>query len=159
MCSIISESVNEIKCKLNKLNELKSLCKSLDKIQCILNLNNSVLCEAIECENNDYLDMNLNIGLNLCKISDKMLSNHLTRHLRAYYSTHCDSKPFKCLFQNCFKQFKSKSGLNTHKLIHNKSVEYLSCFWPKCQFKTKIQSELTRHQLMHSEIKQFKCNY
>ena len=72
----MSESLNEIKCKFSKLNELKSLCKSLDKIKCIFAQNNSVLCEAIECENNDYLDLNFNIDLNLCKISHKMLSNH-----------------------------------------------------------------------------------
>src|ERR1700728_412729 len=88
----MSESLNEIKCKFSKLNELKSLCKSLDKIKCIFKQNNSVLCEAIECENNDYLDLNFNIDLNLCKISDKMLSNHNTRHETKYYSTHCRRK-------------------------------------------------------------------
>src|SRR5579871_1210801 len=101
----MSESLNEIFSKFSKLNELKSLCKSLDKIKCIFKQNNSVLCEAIECiecENNDYLDLNFNIDLNLCKISDKMLSNHNTTHLRAYYSTHCllMYNTFKCLHQN-----------------------------------------------------------
>ena len=80
MCGKVSDVLTEMKSKLNKLNSLKSLCKSLDKIKCIFTQNNSVLCEAIECENNDYFDMNFTIDLNLCKISDKMLSNHNTRH-------------------------------------------------------------------------------
>ena len=77
MCSQMSEVLSEMKCKLNAM---KSLCKSLDKIKCILNQNNSVLFSGIECENNDYLWHSLTIDLNLCKISDKMLSNHNTTH-------------------------------------------------------------------------------
>src|ERR1700691_1620245 len=99
----MSESLNEIKCKFSKLNELKSLCKSLDKIKCIFKQNNSVLCEAIECENNDYLDFNANIDLNLCKISHKMIYNHNTRHHTKYYSTINTIKPFYCLMKNCGK--------------------------------------------------------
>jgi len=50
--------------------------------------NNSVLFSGIECENNDYLWHSLTIDLNLCKISDKMLSNHNTTHtLNTYLST------------------------------------------------------------------------
>ena len=68
MCSqLVSNKVlNEMKCGFNSL---KSLCKSLDKIKCIFTQNNSVLCEAIECQMNCYLDMNFTIDLNLCKIS------------------------------------------------------------------------------------------
>ena len=72
MCS---KMLSEMKCGFNSL---KSLCKSLDKIKCIFTQNNSVLCEAIECQINCYLDMNFTIDLNLCKISHKMLSNHNT---------------------------------------------------------------------------------
>ena len=99
------------------------------------------MCEAIECiecENNYYLDMNFNIDLNLCKISHKMLSNHNTFAQTHYYSTHykLNNNTFKCLHQNCGKSYKYKHDLKKHELIHNKSIEYLKCFWPKCQFKT-----------------------
>ena len=72
MCS---KMLSQMKCGFNSL---KSLCKSLDKIKSIFTQNNSVLCEAIECQINSYLDMNFTIDLNLCKISHKMLSNHNT---------------------------------------------------------------------------------
>ena len=52
--------------------------------------NNSVLCETIECENNDYFDMNFTIDLIECKISDKLLSNHNTYITKfKYYFTNC----------------------------------------------------------------------
>src|ERR1700685_1624537 len=115
----MSGSLNEIKCKFSQLNHWKSLCKSLDKIKCIFKQNNSVLCEAIECENNDYLDMNFNIDLNLCKISHKMLSNHnlLTTKITKYYSTHSQQNTFKCLLKNCGKSYTNKKSLNNHKII------------------------------------------
>ena len=79
MCSVVNEVLFEMKCELNKLNDLKSLCRRLDKIKCFLSQNASVLCEGIECENAVNLSMNCNsIDLNSCKISDKMLSNHNT---------------------------------------------------------------------------------
>src|ERR1700759_4746659 len=69
----------EIKCEFNRLSECMSLCQSLDKMQCFLSQNASVLCFGIECENAMNLSMNCNsIDLNSCKISDKMLSNHST---------------------------------------------------------------------------------
>ena len=69
----------KIMIELNKLSEFRDLCQSLDKMQCFLSQNASVLCEGIECENAVNLSMNCNsIDLNSCKISDKMLSNHNT---------------------------------------------------------------------------------
>ena len=122
------EVLIEMKSKLRKLCDFRDLCQSLDKMQCFLSQNASVLCEGIECENAVNLSMNCNsIDLNSCKISDKMLSNHNTINtLNTYHYFHCfwpkcqfktsheskltkhllihsNTKPFKCDFDNCNK--------------------------------------------------------
>ena len=121
-------------CELNRLSECISLCQSLDKMQCFLSQNASVLCEGIECENAVNLSMNCNsIDLNSCKISDKMLSNHNTintlntyhistvfglnvniktryeKHLTNHQIIHTNIKQFKCDFNNCNKVYKQYS--------------------------------------------------
>ena len=101
MCQILV--LNEIKCLLTKLWEIKDLCQSLDEMQCFLSQNASVLCEGIECENAVNLSMNCNsIDLNSCKISDKMLSNHNTINtLNTYHYFHCFWP--KCQFKTRYK--------------------------------------------------------
>ena len=85
------DKVSEMMCQLYNLCEFRDLCQSLDKMQCFLSQNASVLCEGIECENAVNLSMNCNsIDLNSCKISDKMLSNHNTINtLNTYHYFHC----------------------------------------------------------------------
>ena len=80
-----------MKCLLSNLFAFRDLCQSLDKMQCFLSQNASVLCEGIECENAVNLSMNCNsIDLNSCKISDKILSNHNTINtLNTYHYFHC----------------------------------------------------------------------
>ena len=99
-------------CELNRLSECISLCQSLDKMQCFLSQNASVLCEGIECENAVNLSMNCNsIDLNSCKISDKMLSNHNTINtLNTYHYFHCFWP--KCQFKTQYK-----NNLTKHQLI------------------------------------------
>src|SRR5882757_2104236 len=99
-----------------KLNAMKSLCKSLDKIKCILNQNNSVLFSGIECENNDYLWHSLTIDLNLCKISDKMLSNHNTTHTLNTY--------LNCFWSKCRFKTSQKVNLIRHQLRHLSESQY-----------------------------------
>ena len=102
--------ISEIMYKLIKLNDLKSLCQSLDKMQCFLSQNASVLCEGIKCENAVNLSMNCNsIDLNSCKISDKMLSNHNTIHtLNTYHYFHCFWS--KCHFKSRYKKLILKNN-------------------------------------------------
>src|SRR5882757_9207951 len=113
-----------------KLNAMKSLCKSLDKIKCILNQNNSVLFSGIECENNDYLWHSLTIDLNLCKISDKMLSNHNTTHTLNTY--------LNCFWPKCQYKAKSKSELIRHQLKHS-NINQFKCENHNC---TKIFTQI-----------------
>ena len=117
MCKLLSE----IMCDLCKLHYLKSLCQSLDKMQCFLSQNASVLCEGIECENAVNLSMNCNsIDLNSCKISDKMLSNHNTINtLNTYHYFHC-------FWPKCHYKTRHRGHLATHKLIHKISPHNLT---------------------------------
>ena len=139
-----SKMLSQMKCGFNSL---KSLCKSFDKIKSIFTQNNSVLCEAIECQINCYLDMNFTIDLNLCKISHKMLSNHNTINtLNTYYRCfwpkclyktsiktnlishqliHSSIKQFKCDFNNCNKVYTSKCALFSHKTSVHSNVRYV----------------------------------
>src|ERR1700712_69958 len=111
MCSI-TERVNELSNKLIKLNEMKKLCKSLDKIKCILNENNNKILSqtVIECENNYYLD--LNFDLKICKISDKTVSNNKSEQSVG------SIQYFKCFWPKCRFNTKTKQHLDRHHLIH-----------------------------------------
>ena len=123
MCSIASELLFEM---MFKLNNLKSLCQSLDKMQCFLSQNASVLCEGIECENAVNLSMNCNsIDLNSCKISDKMLSNHNTINtLNTYHYFHC-------FWLKCRYKTRNECHFNNHKLIYSNIKQF------KCHLKTQ----------------------
>src|ERR1700743_4004980 len=105
------------------LNDFRSLCQSLDKMQCFLSQNASVLCEGIECENAVNLSMNCNsIDLNSCKISDKMLSNHNTINtLNTYHYFHC-------FWPKCQYKTTNVGHLSNHQLMHTNVKKY------KCDF-------------------------
>ncbi|CAG2103194.1 unnamed protein product, partial [Medioppia subpectinata] len=159
---------------MSKLNAMKSLCEIIDKIQCILNTNNSVLCEAIECENNDYFSINQTIDCNSCKISDKMLNNchiitksddHLHcfpqaknhNHLIGQESFDLHTKQFKCDFNNCNKSYKQKCHLNRHKNIHL-NVRFI-CDFNECHQTFSQKQDLFRHKsCVHLNERKFKCN-
>ena len=102
-----------MKCHLSNLCEFRDLCQSLDKMQCFLSQNASVLCEGIECENAVNLSMNCNsIDLNSCKISDKMLSNHNTINtLNTYHYFHC-------FWPKCHFKIHNKYTFTKHQTTH-----------------------------------------
>src|SRR5882757_6341603 len=120
-----------------KLNAMKSLCKSLDKIKCILNQNNSVLFSGIECENNDYLWHSLTIDLNLCKISDKMLSNHNTTHTLNTY--------LNCFWPKCPFKTQYKSELIIHQFKHS-VIRRFKCDFYNCDKCYTHYSDLIKHK-------------
>src|ERR1700689_2111335 len=96
--------MSKIIIELSKLCEFLELCQSLDKMQCFLSQNASVLCEGIECENAVNLSMNCNsIDLNSCKISDHQLKQSNTQIL------------FKCDFNTCNKMYRKIANLIEHK--------------------------------------------
>src|ERR1700679_393042 len=105
-----------MKCLLSNLFAFRDLCQSLDKMQCFLSQNTSVLCEGIECENAVNLSMNCNsIDLNSCKISDKMLSNHNTINtLNTYHYFHC-------FWPKCHFKTRHESDLTRHQIMHSNS--------------------------------------
>src|SRR3984885_15437541 len=156
-----------MKSQLRSLCEFRDLCQSLDKIQCFLSQNASVLFEGIECENAVNLSMNCNsIDLNSCKISDKMLFNHntintlntchcfwpkcqfntqLKGNLIAHQLLHSDIKQFKCDFNNCNKVFKSVASISAHKYSKHLNVRYV-CDWSECDKQFTRKSYLIQHK-------------
>src|ERR1700689_725906 len=116
--------MSKIIIELSKLCEFLELCQSLDKMQCFLSQNASVLCFGTECENAVNLSMNCNsIDLNSCKISDKMLSNHNTINtLNTYHYFHCFWP--KCQYKTSYK-----SQLHKHQSTHSSQKQF------KCDFK------------------------
>ncbi|CAG2107937.1 unnamed protein product [Medioppia subpectinata] len=70
-----------------------------------------VLCEAIECENNDYFSINQTIDCNSCKISDKMLNNcHIITKSDDY---------LHCFWPKCQFKTTTKQRLTLHQSIHS----------------------------------------
>ncbi|CAG2174365.1 unnamed protein product [Oppiella nova] len=155
MCSQMNEVLIEMKCELRKFCKIRDLSKSLDKMQCILSQNASVLCEGIECENAVNLSMNCNsIDLNSCKISDKMLSNHNTIHTLNTTT----AKQFKCPIDDCDKSYETSAQLTLHKNNTHVILRF-TCDGNECGKQFTRLSSLYRHKRSaHLCEKQFKCN-
>ncbi|CAG2117420.1 unnamed protein product, partial [Medioppia subpectinata] len=130
---------------MNKLIEIKIFCQTIDKMQCILNTNYSVLNETIESLN--HLDFNQTIDCKTFKISD---------HLITYYKT--NDKYFHCLCTDCEYKSKNKNNLLSHQLIHS-NIKQFKCDFNDCNESFKTTSNLFRHKkCVHLKEKRFKCN-
>lgn len=104
------------------------------------------------------------IWLNMCQNcgaifdNEEQLQDHLVLYGKGYKkarrkeSIECD---LKC--QDCKKEFKSRSNLQQHRLVHTERSRDFSCHVCGKMFFTK--GTLSTHMNTHEDMKPFKCEY
>ena len=90
------------------------------------------------------------INCNMCEevfafASD--LANHMEKHK--------DERPWKCPEEGCTRDFKWKSDLTAHEVVHR--GEYFICEFPNCDYKNVDPRLVKRHQRVHTQEKKVKC--
>ena len=75
------------------------------------------------------------------------LDNHKEKHK--------DERPWVCTENGCGKDFKRKSDLTAHEVVHR--GEYFICEFPGCTYKNVDPRLVKRHQRVHTKEARVKC--
>lgn len=67
-------------------------------------------------DNQNIVDVDRKIKGKICGICGKVCQNNF--RLKMHMTSHSTNKPFKCPFEGCTKEFKSKIGLKEHEAKH-----------------------------------------
>ena len=86
-------------------------------------------------------------------ICDKMCAfqSDLDQHM----SKHNDEKLWICSHNGCTWDFKRKSDLTAHEVVH--TGEDFMCEFPNCDFKRKDPRLVKRHQCVHTKETKVEC--
>ncbi|CAG2104551.1 unnamed protein product, partial [Medioppia subpectinata] len=147
MCGIYGSQVIEdldFNQMMNKFNEMKVFCETIDKMQCILNTNYSDLNETIESFN----EINI-IDCKPLKIIDKMIGN--------INSINNNNKYFHCFWPNCHFNTKYKFSLSEHQLTHSEG-KLFKCNYNNCDKSYKRFAHLYDHKNSVHLNKRIKCD-
>ncbi len=96
--------------------------------------------------------------MNECGLSFKSKGS-LNRHKNNFHSSESKEYSNSCNFFSCYKQFKTKSSLRSHLLIHSGEKPFV-CSFRKCNKKFGLKEVLIKHINRHFGRKniQFKRN-
>ena len=72
-----------------------------------------------------------------------------------HMAKHSDEKIWFCPHEGCDCDFKRKSDLTVHEVVHN--GEDFLCEFPGCSYKNKDPHLVKRHQRVHTKLKTVKC--
>ena len=75
------------------------------------------------------------------------MANHMEKHK--------EDRPWVCTHDNCGKDFKRKSDLTAHEVVHR--GEYFICEFPGCTYKNVDPRLVKRHQRVHTKEAKVKC--
>ena len=68
---------------------------------------------------------------------------------------HVEDKRWYCSFDGCNRDFKRKSDLTAHEVVHKR--EDFICEFPKCSFTNKDPRLVKRHQRVHTREAKVGC--
>ena len=68
---------------------------------------------------------------------------------------HVEDKRWYCEADRCDKDFKRKSDLTAHEVVHK--GEFFICEFPGCKYKNKDPRLIKRHQRVHTKEAKVKC--
>ena len=88
-----------------------------------------------------------------CEICDKICAfqSDLDQHM----SKHNEDKRWICSYDGCSRDFKRKSDLMAHEVVH--TGEDFMCEFPNCNFKRKDPHLVKRHQRVHTKETKVEC--
>ena len=88
-----------------------------------------------------------------CEICDKICAfqSDLDQHM----SKHSEDKKWFCSYDDCTRDFKRKSDLTAHEVVH--TGEDFMCEFPDCDFKRKDLRLVKRHQRVHTREAKVEC--
>ena len=75
--------------------------------------------------------------------------------LDLHMAKHSEEKIWYCSYDDCNRDFKQKSDLTAHEVVH-KGEDFL-CEFPGCSYKNKDPRLVKRHQRVHTKKKMVKC--
>lgn len=89
--------------------------------------------------------------------NEELLQDHLIFYGKRYKKTRQRSKEYDLKCQDCNKEFKSRSNLQQHRLVHTERSREFSCHVCGKMFFTK--GTLGTHMNTHEDMKPFKCEF
>ena len=88
-----------------------------------------------------------------CSMCEEVFA--FTSNLVNHMEKHKDERPWKCPEEGCTRDFKRKSDLMAHEVVHR--GEYFICEFPNCDYKNVDPRLVKRHQRVHTQEKKVKC--
>lgn len=89
--------------------------------------------------------------------NEELLQDHLILYSKGYKKKRKRSKEYDLKCKDCNKEFKSRSNLQQHRLVHTERSREFSCHVCGKMFFTK--GTLSTHMNTHDEMKPFKCEF
>ena len=88
-----------------------------------------------------------------CPLCDKTCA--FKSDLDMHVLKHIDDKIWYCSFDGCTRDFKRKSDLTAHEVVH-KGEDFI-CEFPKCPYSSKDPRLVKRHQRVHTREAKVRC--
>lgn len=94
----------------------------------------------------------------VCKIQDCKKVFRFKSEIERHVSAHSETRPFKCTFPGCQRNFKRGDALENHVRGQHTGEAPLTCTFPGCNLTFTTSAKLRYHTLLHSEEKPYKCS-
>lgn len=147
MCSL-NERLKTLKNRLNQLNQFKTIVNELDKS---VDKYQQIFSHFIPFEEKLICGQKRGFHLNLCQISDKMITNvtEIDTKIGQNGQNITKSKQFKCFWPKCLFKTSDSRLLKDHYSVHQKSKNQFRCDVNNCQKVFKYKQNLIQHKLNH----------